>query len=71
MNHVNWFLDGKDDVRSSFYLQDVATDRVLLTRARQGMVIVIPEGNEEDHTRKKEYYDGTYNYLKGIGLQTI
>jgi len=45
--------------------------RVLLTRARQGMVIVIPEGNEEDHTRKKEYYDGTYNYLKEIGLQTI
>ena len=25
----------------------------------------------EDHTRKKEYYDGTYNYLKNIGLQTI
>lgn len=45
--------------------------RVLPTRARQGMVIVIPEGNEEDHTRKKEYYDGTYNYLKNIGLQTI
>lgn len=45
--------------------------RVLLTRARQGIVIVIPEGNEEDHTRKKEYYDGTYNYLKEIGLQTI
>lgn len=123
MNHVHWFLDGKDDVRSSFYLEDVATEfhiqgleldwscvvwdgdlrysptgwktfsfkgnrwqnihnierkkyllnayRVLLTRARQGMVIVIPEGNEEDHTRKKEYYDGTYNYLKNIGLQTI
>lgn len=123
MDHVHWFLDGKDDVRSSFYLEDVATEfhiqgleldwscvvwdgdlrysptgwrtfsfkgnkwqnihnmerkkyllnayRVLLTRARQGMVIVIPEGNEEDHTRKKEYYDGTYNYLKGIGLQTI
>lgn len=123
MNHVHWFLDGKDDVRSSFYLEDVATEfyiqgleldwscvvwdgdmryspsgwktfsfkgnrwqnihnierkkyllnayRVLLTRARQGMVIVIPEGNEEDHTRKKEYYDGTYNYLKEIGLQTI
>ena len=47
------------------------TYRVLLTRARQGMVIVIPEGNEEDHTRKNEYYDGTYNYLKDIGLQTL
>ncbi len=123
MNHVNWFLDGKDDVRSSFYLEDVATEfhiqgleldwscvvwdgdlrysqngwqsfsfrgnkwqninsierkkyllnayRVLLTRARQGMVIVIPEGNSEDHTRKKEYYDPIYNYLKSIGLHTI
>lgn len=123
MNHVNWFLDGKDDVRSSFYLEDVATEfhvqgleldwscvvwdgdlryshsgwqtysfkgnkwqninsierkryllnayRVLLTRARQGMVIVIPEGNSEDHTRKKEYYDQTYNYLKNIGLRSL
>ena len=123
MNHVNWFLDGKDDVRSSFYMEDVATEfhvqgleldwscivwdgdlryspngwqtfsfkgskwqniynierkkyllnayRVLLTRARQGMVIVIPEGNNEDHTRKREYYDGTYSYLKNIGIKTI
>jgi len=123
MNHVNWFLEGKDDVRSSFYLEDVATEfqvqgleldwscvvwdgdlryssnswrtfsfkgnkwqninssgrkryllnayRVLLTRARQGMVIVIPEGNSEDHTRKREYYDPTYNYLKYIGLEII
>jgi DUF2075 family protein len=123
MNHVNWFLDGKDDVRSSFYLEDVATEfhiqgleldwscvvwdgdlrysekgwqtysfrgnkwqninaperkkyllnayRVLLTRARQGMVIVIPEGNTEDNTRKKEFYDPTYNYLKSIGFPTI
>ena len=123
MNHVNWFLDGKDDVRSSFYLEDVATEfhvqgleldwscvvwdgdlryspngwqtfsfkgnkwqninsierkkyllnayRVLLTRARQGMVIVIPEGNDEDFTRKKEYYDETYNYLKNIGIKIL
>src|SRR6185436_4960968 len=26
MNPVNWFLDGKDDVRSSFFLEDVATE---------------------------------------------
>ena len=123
MNHVNWFLDGKDDVRSSFFLEDVATEfhiqgleldwscivwdgdlryssngwqtysfkgnkwqninslerkkyllnayRVLLTRARQGMVIVIPEGNNEDYTRKKEYFDGTYNYLRTIGLKIL
>jgi hypothetical protein len=45
--------------------------RVLLTRARQGMVIVVPEGNKDDPTRLPEYYDGTYNYLLSIGLQTI
>jgi DUF2075 family protein len=123
INPVNWFLDGKEDVRSSYYLEDVATEfhvqgleldwscvvwdgdlrysenewktfsfkgskwqniksvdrkkylvnayRVLLTRARQGMVIVIPEGNIEDHTRKSEYYDSTFEYLKGIGFPIL
>lgn len=123
VNYVNWFLDDKDDVRSSYYMEDVVTEfhiqgleldwscvvwdgdlryskngwqtfsfrgkkwqninkierkkyllnayRVLLTRARQGMVIVIPEGNENDHTRNKEYYDPTFNYLKDIGLPLI
>ena len=45
--------------------------RVLLTRARQGMVIVVPHGDLEDHTRKPEYYDSTYKYLKSIGLEEI
>lgn len=45
--------------------------RVLLTRARQGMVIVVPEGNPEDPTRKAEYYDATYNYLRGIGIELL
>ena len=53
--------------------------RVLLTRARAGMVICIPEGNPnktqtgfwEDSTRLPEYYDGTYQYLKKIGLCEI
>jgi DUF2075 family protein len=123
INHVNWFLDGKDDIRSSYFMEDVATEfqvqgleldwacvtwdgdlrfskdgwktysfvgnkwqnihkevrkkylinayRVLLTRARQGMVIVIPEGNTEDHTRQPEFYDKTFNYLKSIGFKTI
>lgn len=123
INHVNWFLDGKDDIRSSYFLEDVATEfqvqgleldwacitwdgdlrfskdswktfsfvgnkwqhihkeirrkylinayRVLLTRARQGMVIVIPEGNIEDHTRQPEFYNSTFNYLKNIGFKTI
>lgn len=119
----NWFLNCKEDVRSSFYLEDVATEfdiqgleldwvcvawdadlrrvegkwqfkkfrgtkwqnvnkeesklylknayRVLLTRARQGMVIFIPKGCEADHTRQPGFYDETYEYLKGIGLSEI
>ncbi len=120
---IHWFLDGKDDVRSSFYLEDVATEfhiqgleldwacvawdgdfryssegwvyksfrgkkwqkinksdrklylknayRVLLTRARQGMVIVVPEGDEEDLTRLPEFYNATYKYLQEIGFEEI
>jgi hypothetical protein len=120
---VHWFLDGKEDVRSSYYLEDVATEfqvqgleldwacvtwdadfrytengwdhrsfcgdrwnyikkperknyqknayRVLLTRARQGMVIVVPPGDVEDATRKSEFYDPTFEYLKEIGFTTI
>lgn len=53
--------------------------RVLLTRARAGMVICVPKGNSnklpggfwEDSTRKPEYYDGTYHYLKSIGIEEI
>ena len=123
INPVNWFLDGKDDVRSSYYLEDVATEfhvqgleldwscvvwdgdlrysesewktfafkgnkwqnihslerkrylinayRVLLTRARQGMVIVVPEGNPQDDTRKSEYYDSTFNYLRDLGISAL
>ncbi|HNN46624.1 MAG TPA: DUF2075 domain-containing protein, partial [Azospira sp.] len=120
---VHWFLDGKDDVRSSYYLEDVATEfhvqgleldwacvtwdadfrysasgwqhgsfvgnrwnrinkperqifqinayRVLLTRARQGMVIVVPTGDTNDHTRLPEFYDDTFNYLKAMDLRVI
>ena len=48
--------------------------RVLLTRARQGMVICIPEGDHSvppDDTRKPEWYDGIYNYLKSLGIKEI
>lgn len=48
--------------------------RVLLTRARQGMVIVVPDGSHDvppDETRKPEWYDGIYNYLKNIGIKEI
>ncbi len=120
---IHWFLDGKEDVRSSYYLEDVATEfhvqgleldwtcvtwdadlrftengwehwsfrgdkwqrirqldrqryqknayRVLLTRARQGMVIVVPEGDTVDPTRSPEFYDPTFEYLKDIGFPVI
>lgn len=119
----NWFLNSKDDVRSSYALEDVVTEfdvqgleldysivawdadyrydgtqwtynhfvgnswsnvnseekrlylkntyRVLLTRARQGMAIFVPTGSDEDQTRKPEYYDGIYEYLKEIGVEEI
>lgn len=120
---ANWFLNGKDDVRSSYYLEDVVSEfdiqgleldysivawdadfrfdgeqwgyynfsgsrwmnvasedrklylknayRVLLTRARQGIAIFIPEGSDTDHTRKREYYDRTYEYLRAVGVEEI
>jgi DUF2075 family protein len=120
MDPIHWFLDGKEDVRSSYYLEDVATEfyiqgfeldwvcvtwdadfrysnkgweywffcgdrwkhirkevrknylknayRVLLTRARQGMVILVPPGDAEDPTRIPAVYDETFNYLKTIGF---
>jgi hypothetical protein len=123
MDPIHWFLDGKEDVRSSYYLEDVATEfdvqgleldwscvtwdadfrygnrdwehwsfvgdrwnrikkaerktylknayRVLLTRARQGMVIVVPEGDPNDPTRKPEYYDPTFQYLSEIGFERL
>jgi hypothetical protein len=121
----HWFLDKKDDVRSSFYLEDVATEfqiqgleldwtcvawggdlrfdrirgdweyhcfrgtrwqrindeirrkylknayRVVLTRARQGMVILVPEGDSIDCTHPSAHYDPTFEYLKGLGIPEI
>ncbi len=120
---IHWFLDGKEDVRSSYYLEDVATEfhiqgleldwscvtwdadfrytrdgwkhnsfrgsrwekikaaerkvyqknayRVLLTRARQGMVVFVPPGSEEDETRLPSFYDPTYEYLSNIGFTEL
>jgi len=45
--------------------------RVLLTRARQGMIIVVPEGSAEDGTRRPEYYDRTFECLAGIGFGVV
>lgn len=117
---VHWFLHPREDVRSSYFLEDAATEfqvqgleldwtcvvwdgdlrfssagwehwgfrgdrwqrirkaerqsylknayRVLLTRARQGMVIVVPRGDESDRTRTPEIYDATYEYLRSLGV---
>jgi hypothetical protein len=119
----NWFLNNSDDIRSSYFLEEVATEfdiqgleidwvclawdinyyfkddkwncqnfsgtkwqnihnendktylqnayRVLLTRARQGLIIFIPEGDDLDHTRPKELYDNTFNYFKICGIEII
>jgi hypothetical protein len=123
VNPVHWFLKDRCDTRSSYYLEDAATEfqvqgleldwacvawdgdlrftgsgwdyhyfrgdrwcrianaanqrylcnayRVLLTRARQGMVIFVPSGNPNDPTRSPRYYDSTYRYLLDIGIQEI
>jgi len=123
LDPIHWFLDGKEDVRSSYYLEDAATEfhvqgleldwtcvtwdadfryskrgwehwsfcgdrwyhinreerriylknayRVLLTRARQGMVIVVPPGNEGDRTRLPAFYDPTFDYLRDVGFPMI
>jgi hypothetical protein len=123
VNPVHWFLNGKEDTRSSYYLEDAATEyrvqgleldwtcvawdgdlrfagsgwtfhqfrgnrwckiastenqrylrnayRVLLTRARQGMVIYVPPGNPSDPTRSPGFYDSTYHYLTGIGVPEL
>ena len=120
---VNWFLNDKSDIRSSNFLEDVATEfmvqgleldwscvawdgdlrydgydwtymsfrgskwqevkdndarrylknayRVLLTRARQGMVIFVPEGDAIDPTRDPSYYDHTFRFLQQLGLPSL
>ena len=45
--------------------------RVLLTRARQGMVIVVPRGDSGDPTRLPEFYDPTFDYLKSCGIELL
>ncbi|ALM49095.1 hypothetical protein AMR72_09455 [Flavobacterium psychrophilum] len=118
-----WFLNDKNDIRSSSFLEEVATEfdiqgleldwtcvawdadlyysddrwnyqkfkgtkwqnigsveiinylfnsyRVLLTRARQGMILYIPNGDNTDVTRKQNMYDGTYQFFKQIGIREI
>ena len=71
----NWKVETNDE--SKKYMLNAY--RVLLTRARQGMVICVPYGNNkktsdgfpEDPTRLPQFYNGTYEYLKSLGLEEI
>jgi Uncharacterized conserved protein (DUF2075) len=47
------------------------TYRVLLTRARQGMVIFVPRGDPEDDTRPPAFYDDTYSFLRECGIRPL
>ena len=55
--------DNRDYLRNAY--------RVLLTRARQGMIIFVPAGNEHDPTRAPEFYDSTFSYLKELGIPEL
>ncbi len=119
----DWFLNDASDVRSSHYLELIATEfdiqgleidfvclawdinfyfkknewnyqsfegtnwkginnevdksylrnayRVLMTRARQGLIIFIPYGDNLDRTRPKDLYESTFSYLCSCGIPTI
>ncbi len=120
---ANWFLNGREDVRSSYYMEDVASEfdvqgleldwtgvcwdadlrhdgvdwrsfkfkgtgwqsvndrfwrlylknayRVILTRARQGMIIFVPRGDAADPTRPPAFYDRTWQFLISCGLPEL
>lgn len=75
-NGRNAWIPEKDKERQQYMLNAY---RVLLTRARIGMIICVPAGNArkmatgeyEDATRLPAYYDETYEYLKSIGLKEV
>lgn len=65
----NW--NKRNKIEQKRYLEN--SYRVLLTRARQGMIIFVPYGvdKEEDSSRNKDYYDGIYNYLISCGIREL
>ena len=65
---TKWIKIKEEDINKDYLINSY---RVLLTRARRGMVIFVPEGDDEDETRKTEFYDGTYEYLKSIGIEEL
>lgn len=76
----NWVEQtGKTEENQDLIKYMLNAYRVLLTRARKGMVICVPTGNgnisnngyPEDGTRLPEFYDGVYQYLKSLGIKEI
>ena len=63
-NHVN-------NMQQQKYLKNAY--RVLMTRARQGMIIFVPSGTdpEDDPTRDSAYYDDIYKYLRSCGIKEL
>ncbi|MDV6331857.1 DUF2075 domain-containing protein [Asticcacaulis sp. 201] len=45
--------------------------RVILTRARQGMILFVPHGDDADETRPCRFYDETYSFLQDCGLRPL
>ncbi len=76
-NHLGWsyhnFRGSRwENIKNEFnrgYLKNAY--RVLLTRARQGMVIFVPPGDSADPTRAPAYYDSTFQYLTGLGIPVL
>jgi hypothetical protein len=56
-------------VEGRLYLKNAY--RVILTRARQGMIIFMPKGSVEDPTRAPEFYDETFAFLQSCGLRLL
>ncbi len=62
-----WHTINQEDKRR--YLKNAY--RVLLTRAREGLVIFVPKGNDNDNTRQCKFYDELWEYLKQIGVEEL
>jgi len=58
-----------NQVERQLYLKNAY--RVILTRARQGMIIFLPKGDASDPTRPPSFYDETFAYLQACGLQEL
>lgn len=64
----NTWQNNKQEVNRAYQFNAY---RVLLTRARQGMILLIPRGDPKDETRLPRFYDATYDYLHSLGIKDI